>query len=330
VTRLLPVAVAVVVLLSSACSGSRTAEGSDSPDLPDACPTDGAPVLVDDATGLSDALAEASPGDVITLAPGSYAGSFVASIPGTADRPVVLCGDDDAVLDGGSVDAGYTLHLDGASHWQVRGLTITGGQKGVMLDGVTGSVLSGITVTDVGDEAIHLRRHSSGNRVEDSTVARTGLRRPEFGEGVYIGSAESNWCELTDCAPDTSDDNEIVGTTVSDVTAEAVDVKEGTSGGVLRDNVLSGPAGDEVDSVVDLKGSGWTVTGNQIASDAEDGIQVHVILDGWGADNLVRDNTITMRDGYAVHLVGAADGTGNQVGCGQAAHQGEDSNVECG
>ena len=147
------------------------------------------------------------------------------------DEPIFLCGSADAVLDGGDVDGGYTLHLDGAQYWRLVGFTVSGGQKGVMADGTVGSVIQGLTVSGTGDEAIHLRTNSTDNVVLGNTISDTGNRRDKFGEGVYIGSAVSNWCTYTDCEPDRSDRNVVKGNTISDTSSEAVDIKEGTTGG---------------------------------------------------------------------------------------------------
>ena len=116
------------------------------------------------------------------------------------------------MLDGGDIEGGYALHLDGAQYWRLVGFTVSDGQKGVMADGTVGSVIQGLTVTGTGDEAIHLRTHSTDNVVSRNTISDTGHRRDKFGEGVYIGSAVSNWCTYTDCEADRSDRNVVRAT----------------------------------------------------------------------------------------------------------------------
>jgi hypothetical protein len=252
------------------------------------------------------ALAAARPGTTIHLADGSYRGTFVATAKAPADAPITLCGGRDAVLDGGDVDdGGYTLHLDGAAHWRVLGLTLTGGQKGLMVDAGVGNLIEGLLVRSTGDEAIHLRRHSTDNVVRGNTVRDTGLRKPKFGEGVYVGTAESNWCDLTACRPDRSDRNLVEGNDIAGTTAESVDVKEGTSDGVVRGNRFDGAGIVEGDSWVDVKGNGWVVEDNVGTTSPEDGFQVHEVVDGWGRGNVFRGNTAHVEGpGYGINAAG--------------------------
>lgn len=276
-------------------SGAEDSPVADSAPRTERCPE--ATTTVEDSAELRAALESARPGDVIHLAAGTYEGEFTAQAAGTSDAPITLCGEQDAVLDGGEPDGGYTLHLDGAAHWHLLGFSVTGGQKGVMLDGTEHSVIEGLTVTDTGDEAIHLRAHSSHNTVVGNHVSGTGLRKPKYGEGIYIGSAESNWEELTGGEPDTSDHNLVEDNRIEEVTAEAVDIKEGTTGGILRNNSFDGSAiagDDHADSWVDVKGNDWLIEGNTGASAPADGFQTHEILDGWGTGNVFRHNTADM------------------------------------
>ncbi|MFK0159877.1 nitrous oxide reductase family maturation protein NosD [Streptomyces sp. NPDC090493] len=299
----------------TAASGpaTPTATGPAVASGPVKCPA--ATVTVSDAKSLKDALDQARPGDVIEMRDGVYSDRFTAATPGTADRPIFLCGGPGAVIDAGGVDGGYAFHLDGASHWRLIGFTVRNGQKGVMADKVQGTVVQGLTVENIGDEGIHLRDFSSGNVVENNTVRATGKRKEQFGEGIYVGSAESNWCTVTDCKPDKSDDNVIRGNHVSDTTAESVDIKEGTTGGSLVGNTFDGAglSGGHDDSWVDVKGNGWLIKGNVGRHSNEDGFQTHRILDGWGTGNVFQGNTAQVDGpGYGFHFAPVEN---NKVTC---------------
>ncbi|HEY5832681.1 right-handed parallel beta-helix repeat-containing protein [Streptomyces sp.] len=302
--------------------------GGPTPSAPVDCPT--ASVTVNDARSLKAALAMAQPGQSIRMADGTYTGRFTATTPGTADQPIFLCGGAGAVIDGGGIKGGYAFHLDGASYWRLAGFTVRNGQKGVVADQVQGAVIQGLTVTQIGDEAIHLRKFSSDNVVRDNTISTTGLRRDKFGEGVYIGSAKSNWCTNSDCKPDASNNNVVIGNHISATTAESIDIKEGTTGGKVIGNTFDGSklSGSSNDSWVDVKGNGWLVQGNTGRHSNGDGFQTHQILDGWGTGNIFKGNTAQVDGpGWGFHLTS----DGNTVACDNkvtGAAQGQ-ANINC-
>ncbi|CAI3803261.1 right-handed parallel beta-helix repeat-containing protein [Pseudarthrobacter sp. MM222] len=306
---------------------ARPPAGSSSPSgTPDAlastaqaggCPE--ATVTVTNAAELRTALAGTGPGAVIRLADGVYAGNFVGTGNGTPEKPIMLCGTAGSILDGGQLEDGYVFQLNRASHWVLQGFAVRNGQKGVMVDETTNSTLRGLTVSTTGDEAIHLRKFSTDNKVLDNSIRDTGLRKPKFGEGVYIGTAESNWCEISSCEPDKSDRNEVAGNDISGTSAESVDIKEGTSGGILRDNKFDGSKIADADSWVDVKGNGWTIDNNFGRNAPVDGFQTHEILDGWGTGNVFRNNTAEVNGpGFGYSLKPVRD---NVVECSNKASQ---------
>ncbi len=259
---------------------------------------------------MKKALRTAKPGSVIRLADGIYLGTFSAKVAGTAAKPITVCGGPGAILDGGATDSGYVFHLDKASHWKLVGFGVRNGQKGVVADRSNHLLISGLTVSQIGDEAIHLRAFSSDGRVTGNVVRQTGLRKPQFGEGVYIGSSKNNWEDITGGRPDASDRNIVEFNDIALTTAESVDVKEGTTGGVVRNNRFSGEGMTESDSWVDVKGNDWLIENNVGAAGPVDGYQVHVLLDGWGNDNTFRGNTGELKGhGFAVNVAKKASGT---------------------
>jgi hypothetical protein len=315
VTRVSSVVLALLVVLG-ACSTGGASDRDPAPTSVSGCP-EGVPV--DSADGLDDALASAEPGDVIVLRAGTYDGRFVIDRSGTSDAPVVLCGARDAVLDGGSTADGYAVHLDGVSHWRVRGLTVRGAAKGVVLDESSDNEFVGLAIGRTGEEALHLRRNSSRNLVQGNRVDGAGLERRDIGEGIYVGSAESSWCRVTACEPDRSDDNRLVSNEVSGTAAEPIDVKEGTTGGLVSGNRLDGE-GSDADSLIDVKGNGWTVEGTVGTASPGNGAAVYRILDGWGEGNAFRGNRFEVpASAWAVEVFGAARSGGNVVDCTNVA-----------
>jgi hypothetical protein len=251
------------------------------------------------------ALAAARPGDRIELADGTYVGRFSAVTSGAEAAPIAVCGSRAAVLDGGSLSAGYAFRLR-ADRWNLVGFSVTNAQKGIVLDGASRNLIERLDVRRIGTEAIHLRAHSSHNTVRDNDISDTGLRTPQYGEGIYVGSAVNNWCLYTLCGPDRSDDNALVGNRIARTTAEGIDVKEGTTGGLVEENSIDG-SGRAAQAWVDVKGNDWVVRGNRGVSSAMDGFRTTIAAPGWGTGSTFEANVADVRGpGYGFNLAPGA------------------------
>jgi Right handed beta helix region len=280
------------------------------------CPPGGRTVPVSTAKELQRALDKAAGGQRIQLADGVYQGEFVLRRSGTASQPIALCGTRRAELRGDTLKEGYVLHLDGADHWTLSGFTVTNGEKGIMADKATHNVVQDVAVHHIGHEGIHLRTFSTDNLVRDNLVHHTGLRKAKYGEGVYVGSAHSNWCQYSGCKPDRSDRNRIVGNQIGpEVAAESVDLKEGTSAGLVSGNTFTGRNMTGADSWVDVKGNAWTVQENRGNLSPQDGFQVHTEAPGWGRGNRIAGNTGDLGPGGEYGVRVDRDAAGTVVGC---------------
>ncbi|USX54566.1 cellulose binding domain-containing protein [Lentzea sp. HUAS12] len=242
----------------------------------------GSTVDVATAAQLQAALAAATPGQTIRLAAGTYRGSFVVnSRAGTASQPITLTGPRGAVLinDGPSGeapscpaptagwDSGYGLWVFGSPHWNLTGFTVQESKKGIVLDNSHHTTIDGVSVHHVDEEAVHFRRSSADGVIRNSTITDTGLVQPGYGEGVYLGSANSNWaCHGNTGGVDRSDRVQVLGNRIGpNVAAEAIDVKEGTYDGVIRGNTFDGQGitgQNSADSWVDVKGIGYLIEDN--------------------------------------------------------------------
>jgi hypothetical protein len=279
--------------------------------------------VVNVSTGgqLTNALANAQPGDSIVLANGTYSGHFVMAVNGTVTNPVILQGGRNAILDGGDTNTGYVLHLQ-AAYCTVRGFTVRNGLKGIMTDGVLYNLVDSVRVYNIGEEGIHLRTFSSHNTIQRCDISNTGLKTPDYGEGVYMGSAKNNWATYTGGNPDRSDSNQVLNNHIGPgVAAECVDVKEGTTGGLIRGNNFdaTGITGaNSADSWIDVKGNYYNIDSNigfnPAGSLLVDGYQVHCAYSGWGNYNVFTNNNCTVNAagyGFNIQLSGS---NGNTVG----------------
>ncbi|OYP18195.1 sheath polysaccharide-degrading enzyme [Streptomyces sp. FBKL.4005] len=246
-----------------------------------------ATVEVTTAAQLKTALGAARPGDTIHLADGTYTGNFKATTPATASARITLTGSPRAVLTAGG---GYGLHLNGASYWTVAGLTVTGGQKGIMIDAAKGVVVDGVTVHGLDMEGVHFRNSSTDGVIRNSTIYDTGNDGRGMGEGVYVGTANT--------LSDRSDRVQILHNTIGpDVGGENIDIKEGTTGARIIGNTFdgSGLTGAHYDdSWVDVKGNNVLVQDNTGTATSNDGYQTHSQQPGWGCGTVFKGNKSTL------------------------------------
>ncbi|MEU1124801.1 right-handed parallel beta-helix repeat-containing protein [Streptomyces sp. NPDC005899] len=244
-----------------------------------------AATVIDVATAsqLKAALAAAAPGGTIRLADGTYTGNFKATVPATPAARITLTGSAGAVLKAGG---GYGLHLNGASYWTVRGVTVTGGQKGIMADAADGVVIDSVTVHDLDMEGIHFRRSSRNGVLRNSRIHDTGHDGRGMGEGVYVGTAG----DLTDRSDGVQILNNVIGPGVG---GENVDIKEGTTGAKIIGNTFDGSGltgANYDDSWVDVKGNNVLVEGNKGVRTTNNGYETHTQQSGWGCGTVFRGN----------------------------------------
>lgn len=241
-------------------------------------------IEVSTAAQLKAALTAAVPGDTIHLADGTYTNNFKATVPATASARITLTGSAGAVLTAGG---GYGLHLNGASYWTVRGITVSGGQKGIVADSANGVVIDSVTVHDLDMEGVHFRKSSSDGVIKNSRIYDTGHNGRGMGEGVYVGTAGD--------LSDNSDRVQILDNTIGpDVGGENVDIKEGTTGTRIVGNTFDGSGltgANYDDSWVDVKGNDVLVEGNHGSRTTNNGYETHTQQSGWGCGTVFRDNT---------------------------------------
>jgi hypothetical protein len=246
-----------------------------------------ATINVATAAQLKTALTSAKSGDTIKLADGTYTGNFKTTVSGTSSAPIKLAGTAKAVLTAGG---GYGLHLNGASYWQVSGITVTGGQKGIMIDAAKGVVVDTVTVHGLDMEGVHFRNSSTDGVIKNSRIYDTGNDGRGMGEGVYVGTAGGT--------SDKSDRIQITGNTIGpDVGGENVDIKEGTTGATITGNTFDGSGltgANYDDSWVDVKGNDVVVENNKGTLTTNNGYETHTQQSGWGCGTVFRGNTSTL------------------------------------
>ncbi|KAA1242662.1 Ig-like domain-containing protein [Aquimarina sp. RZ0] len=263
---------------------------------------------------IRNAMQNAQPGDEIVIASGTYAAldkiniggraaRFASNKNGTAAKPIILRAKNPSnppILKGKDDKYdGYVLHLLG-DYWRIKNIIFEEGSKGIVLDNANHGILENITVRELGEEGIHLRDGSSFNLVKSCKVYNVGIKKPGIGEGLYVGSDKGQHDDYERECNNNTIDGCIIG---PNVTAEGVDVKEGTKNTIIRNCIFSakGISGENsADAFIDLKGAYGFVYNNTFNLDGSDIINTGVdFLDrgtgfNTGFRNAIFNNTFNL------------------------------------
>jgi hypothetical protein len=257
-------------------------------------------VPVSTASQLTSALANAQPGDLIELAAGTYTGHFRATVSGTPSQRIVLCGPRTAILDGGDYTSA-TFWLRGVSYWTLSGFRARRSLVAVLGETASQNIVDSLEIETTGYGGLSFRVNSKHNVIQKNYIHDTGKAGIlHYGEGVYLGSSQANWCTYTGCNPDRTDSNTVTKNYIGpNVTAEMIDVKEGTTGTVISGNHFDG-AGRSAGTLnlvswIVLFGNGVKDSANTaINQPIQHGYKIELDngLPGWGQNNSFQYDTL--------------------------------------
>jgi hypothetical protein len=311
-------------------------------------------INVTTSTELVSALLNAQPGDTITLAPGNYTTTlnsetvndglggtvtrswfFKGSTNGTSSSKIILKSNDvsnPAVLKGnGWSQNGYILYLTG-DYWEVRNIKIEDGGKGLIIDNANYCYIKDIEICNIGQEGLHVRDGSSYTTIEGVYLHDIGKLNDGYGEGIYVGSDNSVWKEgdgVNTGEQGKLYSREVHYTTIRNctigpnITAEPIDIKEGTTNTIVENCTIRGSGISGVnyaDSHIDIKGCTARIRYNNFIQDNNLNIERSIMIvprqnagvpDMYTArDNYIHDNTFYL-DKTDVEVVAANSGSVN-------------------
>lgn len=171
---------------------------------------------------LKSAMQGAQAGDIIYFT-GLHTGNMKTYAHGTAAAPIIVRGIN-ATVQTSSQSTGYGVDVR-HDYWRFDDFTINFAKKGFYCLNADHGVVTRVDITNIGQEAFKFRRYSNFWEVVSCSVDGTGQAANDYGEGFYVGDAQSNWESST--KPDTSGNIVFRDCYVVNVTNDAYDLKEG-------------------------------------------------------------------------------------------------------
>jgi hypothetical protein len=295
---------------SRADTASITVTTSTPPATAEGCPSSGYLRLVNVSTvsQLFSAVSAATAGDQIRLAAGTYTlgSDLVLSRSGTAQNPITLCGPRTAVLTSRPIQPK-------ADHLVLKGFRHNGmgtALWNIYSDPGSFNVYDSLELDHSYQESFHLHGSSKHNELKHLYIHDTGDGRPSNGEGIYMGSGATN--------ADRADSNWAHHNTLTNITQECFDIKEGTTGNLLEYNTMSycgtyGSVGG--DAGIALRGDSTMARYNTIRSTPRYAMQIWPDCSSgcvtYGKGNVMSANTMS----------GMGNDTGIQVRSGFSANK---------
>ncbi|MEM9073638.1 MAG: right-handed parallel beta-helix repeat-containing protein [Myxococcota bacterium] len=196
-------------------------------------------VNVSPGDDLLAALRGLEAGDELILAAGTYdtGGAFwEVTLSGTEAEPILVRSEDGARAVIAGTPAQNVINLEG-SNFEFRSLEIRGGSHGLRLGmSVQNAVFDDLRIHDVADVALSCNR--PGSRCENITIRRcefwnTGAGGGGPGEGLYLG-CNGDGCQFID----STIENNYIHDTTQGSQGDGIDLKPGSYGNVIRNNVF--------------------------------------------------------------------------------------------
>jgi hypothetical protein len=280
------------------------------------------PVLGDDVAGtgsvatpfrtITRALTAAQPGETVVLHPGTYDEHVATVRPGvtvTGPRSAVLRGADDSLrvfevrhddttLSGFTID-GKVCEALVKECFRGRAIWVQGT---VAHDGLTGTKIVGMRLTDLGGECVRMKYFTTDSLVSDNTIGPCGVwdfavpnsGRGQNGEGIYIGTAPEQLDRNPTPEPDASDGNAVQRNVIDTQAGECVDIKEGARDNDVAYNLCTGQGPRNGNSgAMESRGPSNTFRSNVIHHNAAAGIRIGGDRPGDAVDNDILHNVIT-------------------------------------
>jgi hypothetical protein len=318
----------------------------------------GATYTVSTSAQLTDRLALAVSGDVIVLKAGVYQPSKAVANVKTIDNVltvapmfyihhaanVTIKGESRSnkpVLKASGIDKGeYVLYAKYANNLILQDLKIENSEKGIVIDRSNDVTVNYVDIKNIGWEALHIRDGSQKAKITNNTLQSIGLIRNDRGEGVYVGSDKKKWHPDEHTKGESFYQPNCDGAVIENnsfgpnIGAEAVDVKEGVTGTVIRNNTfnmgltdtrLKNSSSEKADSAVDVKGYKTVVMNNKFSVGGNPNIitaiDVYALIDKpsigydkWGYNNFFTSNSLS-GDSVTQAVVRVGSYGGATVGC---------------
>lgn len=273
---------------------------------------------------IQKAIDLAQPGEVIFLEKGIYPEKIISRQNGTPEKPITIEGSREAIVKGDK----ETIRIIEINHDYItlQGFTVDGlsgppedknSYKDKLIyaigkedrDGVDGLKINGMEIKNAGGECIRLRYFTRKAEISNNVIRGCGAYDFKFdsggknGEGIYVGTAPEQIKDGKNETKDRDESNEnwIHNNFIDTQGNECIDIKEGSSGNLVENNLCTGQK-DPQSAGMDARGSNNIFRKNEVFGNVGAGIRLGGDKEKDGIDNIVVENVIKNNEAGGVKL----------------------------
>ena len=246
-----------------------------------------ATVHISPGDDLWGAVAALEPGDTLEIHEGTYStftGSWYRSVSlaGTADAPIVIraAPGESVLLQADPAGSQNGLDLSG-TYWTLEGIRLQYGSHGLRLGTSRHGSVVNVEIFDTRDVGLSMNR--PGETYAQMTVRGCEIHHTAgTGEGMYLGCNDGG-CVVQESVIE----GNWVHDTVDSEQGDGIELKAGSWGNALRDNVIANTRYPGLTLYGTYGQPANTASGNVVLGTLDNGIQV--VGEVWVHDNLVFD-----------------------------------------
>jgi MYXO-CTERM domain-containing protein len=271
------------------------------------------------------AIAALQPGDELILGGGMYTVTerFGIDLVANAGAPILIRAKNGEVPHIHRPDAAQNIvDIDNAQYVELRGIEWSGGSAGIRISAASHLTIADCEIHDTNDVA--LRANDGGAVYDNLHIVGNHIHDTDnTGEGMYLG-CNSNGCQVVDSVIERNWVHHTNQATVEQ--GDGIELKEGSSGNVIRDNVihdtnypciLTYSAIGGVANVIEgnvmwncgdhaiQSAADAIIRNNIILSAAANGIAMQMHQSGAPSNLTVVHNTLVIPNGTAISVSGA-------------------------
>lgn len=154
-------------------------------------------VIIDANQGTQNQLNQVEAGDTVLMSPGDHDDVDIHDLRGTECNPTIFMSQDpnDPAVFSGNIPGHPAVDVEDCSYLVFENIVATAGITGIDIKLSDHVIIRECEIMYTGQAGLKIRYRSTWVDFVDSKIHHTGRTNPEYGEGIYLGTAKAKGWE---------------------------------------------------------------------------------------------------------------------------------------